>query len=176
MYIDYSKIVLTDMKQVITDENLEELKEIAKNEKGYIKRRYGVVYLKDNLDTKATEIAFTSARYKDKSKLEKTIIANNIVFDNQKFANLLRNGNFDAKTLKAFLRILSYLKSKLNAGSLSEKDKDYAAKAEYFTRRLVKYFKLQIGITDSGIIINKINELLSFEPELLDELTNKHTR
>ena len=171
--MDINKIFIVDFK---TMQNLNELKEIAKNERTYLNNRYHIEYLKNCLDRKAIEVAFKTAKYQNYNDNEKMIIASNIVFDNQKFASILNNGNFDIKSLQAFLKLVNYFVNNCNGNNLSEDDKKYLEIANKFERKLINYFKRQVGVTYFTIIINKLNELLTFEPELLTKKVNKHTR
>ena len=170
-----NRIITTDLKQYISIERLNELREIAKKEKTYLNNRYGITSLKDILDRKAIEITYKYSRYQDLNNIEKAIIANNIVFDSEKFANILNNGNFDKKSLQAFLKLVNYFIN--NSGNnLTETDKRYLEITDKFKKKLINHFKKQVGVTDISIIINKLNEVLSFEPELLEDKVNKHTR
>ena len=169
-------IVTVDLKQYISNDKLSELVKIANDERTYLNNRYRVEYLKDCLDRRAIEIIFKGTKYQDRSNIEKIIIANNIVFSNQKYADILNTGNFDIKSLKAFLKLVNYFINNVSDDDLSDDDKRYLEIVKKFERKLINHFKKQVGVTDSAIIINKLNELLSFEPELLEENKNKHTR
>ncbi len=170
-----NRIVTVDLKQYISNNKLNELVKIANDERTYLNNRYRAEYLKDCLDRRAIEIIFKGTKYQDRSNIEKIIIANNIVFSNQKFADILNTGNFDINSLRAFLKLVNYFNN-VSSDDLSDDDERYLEILNKFERKLINHFKRQIGVTDLTIIINKLNELLSFEPELLEQNNNKHTR
>lgn len=176
MYIDYSKIITEDFKLYLSEEQVEELKKIAKKEKTYLTNRYNANTLRSMLDQKACEIVYINIRHQLRNNLEKAIIANNIVFDNERFASILNSGKFDYESLKTFMKILNYLKSKIANGDLTEKDQKYVRIADSFAMKLVNHFKKYNGVSDQSIIINKINEVISYEPELISIISSKHTR
>ena len=176
MKIDYTRIVTTDLKPLISAERLEEIKNEAKNERNYIRRNGYTEYVRDHLFERAEEIAYVNYRHAGKSKSEKAILAANIVFDDEKFAEMLLNGNFNLQMLKDYINLLNYLKNKIVRGKEAEVDEKYFKTAESFAKRLSIHFQKMIGKNKPSIIINKINELISFRPELLDKQENTHTK
>ena len=176
MYINYSKIITHDFKIYVTEKEFNELKEMAKKEKECLKRKYNADSLRSMLSSKATETAYKTSKYHKKNDFEKAILASNIVFDNEEFASILEKGNFKADTLKSYLKLLNYLKYKMSIDGLDEKDKKYAEKADNFAKKLVAQFAYWKTTIDHTIIINKINEVLSFEPELIENKQPSHTR
>ena len=98
------------------------------------------------------------------------------VSDNERFASILNSGKFDYESLKTFMKILNYLKLKIANGDLTEKDQKYVRIVDSFAMKLVNYFKKYNGVSDQSIIINKINEVISYEPELISIISSKHTR
>ncbi len=176
MYIDYSKIITDNFRLFISDEKLGFLKAEAKKESMMIKGRYSNVVLKEILSQKADEIVYIYSRNQSKNSIEKALLANNIVFDDENFASILSKGNFDAESLEVFIRLLSYLKTKIAKDDITENDKKYFDKADQYAKKLVNHFTKYIGKTNPNIIINKINELRSYNPELLDKKGTKHTK
>ena len=176
MYIDYSKIITENLQLFITNEQLENIKKIAEKEKCYIKGKCSKTTLFSMLPAKANEIVYTSSRHQQKNGVEKALIACNIVFDDEKIANILLNGNFDKEALVTFIKLVNYLKHKIDTDALEEKDKRYLIVADKYAKKLVSHFNKYIGGCEITIIINKINELLSFRPELLETKEAKHTR
>ena len=176
MNIEFNKLITNDFKIYVSSERLAELQDAANMEKRYLVNKYSSGVIKSFLDKKALEIANTSARYNSLNAYEKVILSNNIVFDNKKFANVLTSGNFDIESLQTFLNLINYLKAKVSNNALSESDSKYLTVATNFTKKLVNHFKKYLGVTDHTVIINKINEVISFEPELLMKKAPKNTR
>ena len=176
MYIDYSKILSTNLRTHITEEKLKELKDLAEKERTYLKRKYSPNIIAILLSKKAYEIAYINMKNQEKSDNEKAIIASNIVFDDQRFAKILLNGKFDFDTIKSFVSIIGYLKNKMTNSNLNEKDQKYLTIADNFAKRLANHFSKYIGVVDQNIIINKIIEILEYKPELLENNSSKHTR
>lgn len=171
-----TKIIAVNLTKYISNKRLNELRNIAQAERTYLNNRYGIACLKECLERKATEIAYHYARYQDKNNIEKAIIASNIVFDSKKFATILNNGNFDIKSLQAFLKLIDYFINNDYDNDLSGTDERYLEIVNKFEKRLINHFKKQVGVSNPSIIINKLNEVLSFEPELLEQNNNKHSR
>ena len=176
MYIDYSKIITKDLKTLITEQQLQMIKTEATKERNYIKRNGITEYIKNNFFKKAEEVAYVSYRHNQKNDTEKAMLAANIVFEDEKFAEILQKGNFDLHTLETYINLLNYLKSKIANGDEEKIDEKYLRTAEIFAKKLSKHFQIFIGRNNPNIIINKINEIISFKPELLQDKENKHTK
>lgn len=176
MNIDYSKIITKDLKLLITEERLMAIKDEAELENKYIKRHGLTDYVKEYLSKKADEIANTRAQHKEKNDVEKAILTANIALsDDEKIAEVLLKGNFDKDTLEMYIALLDYVKSK--TAKNHKIDSKYANAADTFTKKLLKHFKTMcVGNPTAIIIINRINELLSFKPELLELRSNTHTK
>lgn len=176
MNIDFNKIITTDLKTQITEERLAEIKLEALNERKFIKRHGITAYVKEHLSNKAEEIAYLRVNNQDKTNVEKALLAANIVFDDEKFAEMLLNGDFTYDLLVSYLKLLNYLKVRKINGTTNENDEKYQLLVKKFTIKLSKQISKYIGATNPNIIINKINEVVSFKPILLIEETNKYTR
>lgn len=176
MYIDYSKIITDDFKLFITNEQLAEIKEIANKERIYLKGRYSKETLKVLLSKKANEAVYINSRHQLKNSVEKALIASNIVFDDEKMARILVSGKFDRDSLETFIKLLSYLKIKVSNDTIDENDQKYLTIADNYAKKLINHFTKYIGGCEIDIIINKINEIISFNPVLLETKQNKHTR
>ncbi len=176
MYIDYSKIITENFKLFISNEQLEDLKQIAYKERTYINAKYSKNLTKFFLSKKANEIVYINARHRAKNIVDKALIASNIVFDDEKMVKILTSGNFDRESLETFIKLLNYLKIKVTNHSTDESDKKYLDIADNYAKKLIKHFSKYIGDCEIDIIINKINEILSFKPELLETKQTKYTR
>lgn len=176
MFIDYSKIVTEDLRLYVNATQLAELKDVASKERTYLNNRYHKDTLRTILARKAEETVYVNARHQTRNNIEKAIIASEIVFDSQKFAETLLNCEFDINTLQTYIKLLNYLKAKVANDDIDQNDEKYLVIADNFAKRLVKHFIKFNGVSSQNIIINKINEILSFEPELLDTEGKKNSR
>ena len=176
MYIDYSKIVTKDLKLLISDEKLQTIKNEAEMERKFIWRNGLTEYVKNHFFNKADEVAYVSYRHKDKNSTEKAMLAANIVFEDEKFCEILLKGNYDLHTLETYITLLNYLKSKIANGEEEKIDEKYLKTAENLAKKLSKHFQMYVGKNNPNMIINKINEIISFKPELLNNQTNTHTK
>lgn len=177
MFIDYSKITTEDLRLYIDATKLAELKEVAKSERTYLDNRYNKDILRTILAKKAEETVYINARHQTRNNIEKAIIASEIVFDSNKFAETLKNGDFDIDTLQTYIKLLNYLKAKVaNDDEIDANDEKYLVIADNFAKKLVRHFIKYNGVSSQNIIINKINEVLSFEPELLIENNKRNHR
>ena len=74
------------------------------------------------------------------------------------------------------MKIVRYVKTRLANGDFDEKDQKYVRIADSFALKLANHFKKYIGISDQNLIINKINEVISYEPELITSKKSDHSR
>lgn len=174
MKIDYSKIILGNYRELLSEETLNNLKELAQDKRKFLDYKY--THLRGSnrykmLMVKAVEYAYISKENSEKNELEKTIIVNNIVFNNEVFAKLLNNGNFDKNSLSQYIALVNYIKN--NGENINSK---YTNAVNSFTLKLVNYFKKYVGIINPELLINKINEVLVCDKELLEEKENNRTR
>lgn len=176
MHIDYSKIITENFKYHTNEETLTEIKLEAQNERKYIKRNGITPYVKEHFFDKANEIAYVSSRHHRKNEYEKALLAANIVFDDEKFAEILSKGNFGEDMLETYIKLLNYLKKAIINDRFEKKDERFQETAEKYTKLLSKHFTFYVGKNNPTIIINKINELLSYRPELLIEKNNHYTK
>lgn len=177
MNIDYSKIVPQNLTLFINERDLESLKIIGRKERNKIKNSHNSALLKELFAKRADEIVYLKHEYQGYSSVEKAIILANIVFDNdQKIAYILSTGNFEKETLETYLQLLSYLKIKSANQGLDENDKKYNKTVNDYAKKLVNHIAKYVGPVTPEIIINKINEIISFNPKLLDTKESQQTR
>ena len=142
MKIKYEKIITNNFKFEINETELAKLKEEAKIERARIK-----YYQRGNdftLQNRAEERVYLANDYKTKNDIEKAILLANIVFEKEeRFAEMLLNGNFDKRILESFIKLLDYLKSKKANNDLNETDLQYEKKCEALATKLVKQSHLQ---------------------------------
>lgn len=177
MYINYKKLMRNNYNLYITEERLAELKELAQKERTFIVNKYNVNNITSVLSLKAHDIAYVNMRNNKLSDAEKSIIANNIVFDDEKFVSILNKGKFETVYLQNFIKLTCYLKNKVDNNRISnDSDQRYLDTADMFAKRLVNHFSKYVGVVDCYIIINKLNEILSFRPELLEDVKKNNVR
>ena len=176
MNIDYSKIITDNFKLLVDNERLNTIKKEALNERAKIKTISEARNSKSVFYSKASEIAYVSYRHQTKSNAEKGLLAANIAFDDQEFSTILLNGGFNKNNLETFIKLLGYLKSKIANETIDSVDEKYKKTAEKYARMLQKHFTMYVGKCDLNIIINKINEILSYKSELIEEEEQTKTK
>lgn len=169
MKINYEKIVTRDLTHLVSEEQLACLKGEAKKEKNRI-RYYNRNYAEPSLQTRAEERVYLASEYQKKNSIEKAILLANIIFaDNTRFAEMLLSGKFDRRALESYIKLLEYLRCKRAYNlDLNETDLQYEKKCGILASKIAKHISMYIGPIKPEIIINKINEMLSFCPELLE--------
>ena len=175
MNINYDIIIAKNFNTLITEEEYEKAIENGIFERDYMLRRIkDSVYASEYLIDRAYAAPYVNAKYQNMSLAEKAIMAGTIAFDNKKFASVLLKGNFNYESLVTFLKLVDYLKFKKNNQVMDEKNKKYENSVNLYARKLENHFRYHFGRTNINIIINKINEIISYEPELLlDNNKNK---
>jgi hypothetical protein len=167
MIIQYDRIFLDDLKMCLSNEKMEEIRSYSMG----ARKRVDAMYPKASIAVKfrkGIEFAYLAHVNQDKSDLEKALIASNFGLTNERFAEMLKDSKFDREYFETYLKLLKYTKARLAQGvELNEKDTRIKNKVELETKRLVNYFSKINGLASPEVIINKINEILSYQPELL---------
>ena len=168
MLIDYSRILNNDIRE-ISQERLEEIKSRAKAAREAIKYKcHNESEVAEYMSSHAEEYAYIKAVNRDLSDDEKNILSANIMLTNKKLADILQNSGYQYKKLKAFIDIVTYIKRELSEGkSNAEHLEKYINTSEKFAKKLLTTFRKQIGKVTSSQIINKLYEVMAYEPELL---------
>lgn len=184
MYIDYNKVAGNNYNLYLTDEKLQELKELSDKERNFLINRYcymvnnriGFTNITSLLVQKAHEIAYVNSKNRNLTDIEKSLVACNVVFDNEKFATILKKGNFELACLDAYIKLVFFMKRKVDDDKITEDDQRYLNTVDAYTKKLVNHFNKYVGSVDKHIIINKLNEILSFNRELLEDESKKNYR
>lgn len=176
MIIDYSKIVTDNFKLLVSDERKNEIKNEALVEKGNIMKNNAARQSKPVFYKKAIEAAYVAYRHKEKKSAEKALLAANIAFDEDKFAEILLKGGFNKNNLETFMKLLGFLKSKIANDTIESIDEKYIKTAEKYASLIKRHFVYYVGTCDINLIINKINDILSYNSELLEENKNNLKR
>ena len=174
MQINYDEIVTENYSELIDNETLQTLKKIALDERKLLDYKLrnktgGIKYYL--LMKKAIEFANIRQENLERNKYEKSILINNIIFSNEQCAKILNSGNFDRETLQTFIALVNYANRHIEKAT-----KQQIHAINTFTKSIVTHFQKYVGIIKPEIIINKINEVLIYQPELLESKSNKHTR
>ena len=176
MKINYSNVYVGNYRELLSDEELNNLILLASKQRKFLDYKYrqmidGTKY--SMLIKKAFEFTNINRENNSRPDYEKNIIANNIVFSNSQCAKLLNIGKFDLKSLQAYIALIRIVKN--NKENANQK---YVDAVNAFTIKLMNHFRKYVGSAKPEIIINKINELLTYEPELIElaEKDNKRSR
>ena len=179
--INFNQIIIGDINKMFTEEQIQTMKKIAAKERLYITARYA-----NNKDIllhqRAKEKIYRSNQYSDS---EKNFIYANILFpDNKKFANMMfnqnENMNYNQKSYQSFIKIIRYLKIKINSKKqIDQEDLRMYKYCIILITKLANYSKRITGVTEFEPIITKINEVLC-DDNLMFELnetnqSKKHT-
>lgn len=179
--INFNQIIIGDINKIFTEEQIQTLKNIAAKERQYIIKRYA--NNKDiSIQQRAKERVYRSNQYSDS---EKNFIYANILFpDNKKFANMMfnqdENMNYNLKSYQSFIKIIRYLKIKINSKKqIDQEDLRIYKSCIILITKLANYTRRITGVAEFEPIITKINEVLC-DDNLMFELnetnqTKKHT-
>ena len=176
MKIDYSKLCLEDYRTSVNDDAREAIKIIAQNQKAYLDYKYR--HLIDGskygvISNRAKEFVTVNKENEARSFEEKTLLINNILFRNSEFAEVLNKGHFDFESLTTYIKLLCFAKNNEEAANNNAK----VSKAiDEYTTKLMRYFNKVYGKISPEYIINKINEVLVYNPELLERKDARRSR
>ena len=173
MNIDYHKIITTDFNDLVKLDDYNEIKEEFSKERKYLLRNYMVTSdITQYLANFANERAYILTRNQDKSNAEKALIAANINYEDEMFCDALLKNNLDYEFLNNYIKTLNYLKVKTLTRKLTDNDKLYEKKIQTISKKIVNIMTSYFGQADINIIINKINEMLSYRSDLLIKKNN----
>ena len=176
MKINYCNVYVEDYHKLLSEEELNSLVLLALNQRKFLDYKYKHLMGSTKFSMligKAFEFTNINRENNSRPDYEKNIIANNIVFSNSQCAKLLNIGKFDLKSLQAYIALIRIVKN--NKENANQK---YVDAVNAFTIKLMNHFRKYVGSAKPEIIINKINELLTYEPELIElaEKDNKRSR
>ena len=169
--IDYNKVIPGSLNTFLTRDELCKIKELADKEREVMASK---LYRADSFTKffapkRAEEIAYSS-KYSDFSSIEKAILAANIALPDEKVENALADNElFGFEYLKHFLKIIDYFRYvKPHDGEVPTEEVAAKKFMTNYNRALVNRFTMYFGSINPSLIINKINEIVSFNPQLLD--------
>ena len=169
--IDYNKIIPGSLNAFITKEELDKIKELAIKERETMTRK---LYRADSFTKffapkKAEELAYGS-KYSNFNSVEKAILAANIALPDEKVERALADNElFGFEYLKHYLKIVDYFRyARPHDGEIPTEEVAAKKFMTNYNRALVNRFTMYFGSINPSLIINKINEIVSFNPQLLD--------
>ena len=179
--IDKSKVLSDYMNTKITAERCKEIHEKAEIERARMIRQFGYneSFANEHIRKRATEIAYTSssyrefvdANYSEYTDYEKAMLASNIALDKNMVASIL---SVSHNPLFSFDNLVNYIATAGNFDFIARRTGHKTSK-EVYDKFLEKYntlimdtFSKYFGEVQPHLIINMINEIISYEPELLD--------
>ena len=124
---------------------------------------------------RANEIPYSSKRYENFDDVQKAIVASSSAFDKDKFVGVLNSFNdnfFSFNNLVNYMESLfDFMYSKHDTKNMNSIEKNaYMKKYLHFirnTKKLLNGFSYHFGEVEPHLIINMLNMIISFNPELL---------
>ena len=177
MNIKYNEIIIGDISKIFDDEKVIELKEKALNERNFINNKIKNNFIKYfNICKGAHERVYTYSTYSDLTEKERAFIYANIVFpNNNKFIEMLLN-TLSYDHLVAYIDSLNNLKILNKVKQESEAKQKLIKYCNKITNILLKKVEIYFGYTSIEPVITKINEILTYNKELLITNNNPKTR
>lgn len=172
--IDFSKVIVEHLNSVMKKDEVDSISRLAKIERDALLMKHGydlsfsLAYVKQ----RAAEIAYNSSRYDSLNEIQKAVLASNIALDKSKVIyalNRLDSPFFGLCYLENYINNLRYFKyNKKSIRDMSETEKTVYTFLTKYTKVLVNSFSQYFGDVEPHLLINMINEIMSFNPELLD--------
>jgi len=149
-----------EIESEITEEILADIKKESKIVNYRLTHDKGIFFDYTHHVLRAREVSFKGSKYKNESLIYKNLLAANVAFpDDKKFIEVLNNHGFTVNELNL-----------INDPSISPTNKLKLLYTIAFT--LKKYY----GSNITTLALNRINEIMVFNPNLLVEKTNKDTQ
>lgn len=172
MKINYSLVVTKDFKSKISEEKYQELKKLAEPCRNTLLAKHTCDNIPDYslISKRAYEVTYPQSKFKDRNRYEQAIISSYMFYsNNERFAEILKNGGFDRDSLENLLNSLEYIINKKATYGLNDMDKEYEKKCNKLILQIDRQITKYLGKIEHGeLIINKISEILSYQPELLE--------
>ncbi len=194
MVFNFNKIIIEDLRNIFTEEELSNLKEESLKIRTYLVNadtaRF-TKYTRCNRDftvqQNLSEIIYSRSAYMKYNDYEKAYMLMNSVFPDSKnflqtvfFSDTAAEYCIDPEIITIYLTCLKKLKS------MSEQniDKDNMSKTEekvykyclYYSKVLKKMFTKKMGPVSIETIINKLYQTFNTEQELIEELTGQEVK
>ncbi len=172
--INYDKVIPDFLNNITSGDDVSVMRMLGVKERNILLRKfeYDLSFSNAYVKQRADEIAYNSSRYRDLNSIQKAVIASNIAFDRDKVIEVLQSFNeelFTLPYLQQYIRFITYFRTnKKPLNELSEAEKAVYTYVTKYTRILVNRFASQFGNVEPHLIINMLNEIVSFDSELLN--------
>lgn len=187
MKINYDRIISVRISEQVPETELIDIRAEAMEARKRIFRDYTKIRIaaSNNIGIRAYKEVYETGIYKQKSEHYKALIATNIVFyNNEKFADILLDNqrfypNRDIKDiLDSAIKLATFVKKESEHKEISNEAliKKCHKAVEIFITKLMPTLEKEYGEVRPEIIINKVIEIVSFYPELLETRKTTKTR
>ena len=179
--INYSKVIPDFLDNIMTENEVSVMRNLGSKERRILLRKfeYDLSFSAAYVKQRADEIAYNSSRYHDLKSTQKAVIASNIAFDRERVIEVLRlevsrlrsfnEELFTLPYLQQYIRLVTYFAiNKKSFEKMSEAERAAYLYITRYTRILVNLFTAQFGTVEPHLIINVLNEIVSFDSELLN--------
>lgn len=163
--------ILTSIEaKTITKKEYIKLKEISRTIKKYIEDNFRENITISGFIRYYIEQAIRKSQYKNLSSLEKEIIIANIILpDDYKIADILSANGITIDHLKIAIRFRSLLKQViLNKVKINPELERQFTIYKKFVKIITEIFQSKFGINDQNIIFNRICEIMTLHPEYFE--------
>ena len=173
-HIDYAKIVPDYLNSIMSESERDNITALAKIEREALlsKHGYDLSFSNAYVKVRATEIAYNSSRYSELNESEKAVLASNIALDKNAIINAIKRIDspfFGLSYLKYYITNLRYFKfNRKPIKYMSEVEKTVYQNLTKYTKILINSITTYVGPVEPYLLINLLNEIISFDSELLD--------
>lgn len=166
--INYTNVIPENLNLYISEDRLNELKEIAQIERDILNRKLGNgdSFSRYFFAKTAEEIAYGS-KYKHLSDIEREVLASNIALSDEKFNAIIEDNElFNMVYFKKYYKLINYFAhTDIRYRALYDGESSAKKFVENYTKLLVNRFTKYMGAISPEVIINKINEIISFNSQ-----------
>lgn len=164
------RILTTVESMMITKKEYMQLKEISKTIRKYAEEKFQSEINSCGIVRYYIEYTIRNSQYRNLPSTQKEIIIANVILpDDTKVADVLNKNNFTIEHLKAMLRFRSLLKNiLLNDSRIDTETARQFAIYKQFVNKIIAIFKLEFGIDNQTLILNRICEMIETCPLYFD--------
>lgn len=168
----FNRIVVEDLNSIFSQDQIKELMTVAARKRQYFVNAYKFNTNKTSKDYTigkiVLETVYRKSEFMKYNDYEKAFLVANMIFpNNKKFIEALYHNNIDASVIKLYLDCVKWLKGH-SEDTMNPNYPKILKFVEHYRIIMSKIFTIQMGGTDPEVIINKLNQIVSLEPELLD--------
>lgn len=170
-YPNVERVITTIESMMITDKEYQKIKKISKSIKEIVEKE-----INDEINPYRFVIHHIekSVRQSDLYTLspagKEIIIANILLPDDIKIAELLNKNGFTIENLKSIIRFRSLLKNViLNNAPINKELEDHFIEYKENVKKILELFNEEFNTNDQTIILNRICELLTTHPNYFEK-------